>query len=242
MIVSHKHKFIFLKTRKTAGTSMEIALSEFCGDDDIISPISPEDEVLRQERQFRGPQRHYLPLRQYRPLDWAHLLLRGERGIHFNHSPAQLLRQRLGSQMWDSYFKFCVERNPWDKAVSLYYYMTRDCTSRPTLLKFLTGVSQQRLSNFGIYSIDQEVAVDYVARYEDLANEVPRLAERLGLSGRLILPEAKRGIRKDRQHYSELMGPAERDIVSRVCAAEIKLFNYHFEQRSAPGEALSSSN
>ena len=31
MIVSHEHKFIFLKTKKTAGTSIELALSELCG-------------------------------------------------------------------------------------------------------------------------------------------------------------------------------------------------------------------
>ncbi|MEL6382956.1 MAG: chondroitin 4-O-sulfotransferase, partial [Cyanobacteria bacterium J06626_18] len=31
MIISHEYKFIFLKTRKTAGTSIEIALSKFCG-------------------------------------------------------------------------------------------------------------------------------------------------------------------------------------------------------------------
>ena len=37
MIISHKHKFIFFKTRKTAGTSLQIALSEFCGSDDIIT-------------------------------------------------------------------------------------------------------------------------------------------------------------------------------------------------------------
>ncbi|WP_275670288.1 hypothetical protein [Okeania hirsuta] len=40
MIISHKYKFIFLKTIKTSGTSIEIYLSRFCGDDDVITPIS----------------------------------------------------------------------------------------------------------------------------------------------------------------------------------------------------------
>ena len=40
MIVSHKHKFIFLKTKKTAGTSIELALTKLCGDDDIITPLT----------------------------------------------------------------------------------------------------------------------------------------------------------------------------------------------------------
>ena len=48
MIASHQHRFIFLKTRKTAGTSVEIALSKVCGPDDVITEISPEDEELRR--------------------------------------------------------------------------------------------------------------------------------------------------------------------------------------------------
>ena len=37
MIVSHKHKFIFFKTRKTAGSSIQVALANHCGPDDIIT-------------------------------------------------------------------------------------------------------------------------------------------------------------------------------------------------------------
>ncbi len=40
MILSHKHKFIFIKTKKTASTSLEIVLSKLCGDNDIITPVS----------------------------------------------------------------------------------------------------------------------------------------------------------------------------------------------------------
>jgi hypothetical protein len=47
MIVSHEHKFIFLKTKKTAGTSIELALSELCGTDDVIAPLTEIDEARR---------------------------------------------------------------------------------------------------------------------------------------------------------------------------------------------------
>ena len=49
MIISHEHKFIFLKTKKTAGTSIELALSQLCGPDDVIPPITDSDEALRAE-------------------------------------------------------------------------------------------------------------------------------------------------------------------------------------------------
>ena len=38
MIISNKYKFIFIKTRKTADTTIEYNLSKYLGNDDIISP------------------------------------------------------------------------------------------------------------------------------------------------------------------------------------------------------------
>jgi len=54
VIISHEHKFIFLKTKKTAGTSIELALSQLCGPDDIIAPITEGDEVLGAPRRIYG--------------------------------------------------------------------------------------------------------------------------------------------------------------------------------------------
>ena len=44
MIISHKYRFIFVKTLKTAGTSIEVFLSQHCGPDDVVTPILPHVE------------------------------------------------------------------------------------------------------------------------------------------------------------------------------------------------------
>ena len=44
MIVNHKYKFIFFKSKKVGGTSMEIALSKFTSDSDIVTKIMKDEE------------------------------------------------------------------------------------------------------------------------------------------------------------------------------------------------------
>ena len=47
MIISHKYKFIFIKTRKTAGTTIEYNLSKYLGKNDIIT-LSEQAKYLAQ--------------------------------------------------------------------------------------------------------------------------------------------------------------------------------------------------
>jgi hypothetical protein len=47
MILSHRWRFIFIKGRKVAGTSVEMALSTICGTNDVVTPIAPRDEAAR---------------------------------------------------------------------------------------------------------------------------------------------------------------------------------------------------
>ena len=61
MILSKAHNFIFLKTTKTAGTSFEIALSKYAGPEDVVTPISDEDELTRSRLGYRGPQNFLEP-------------------------------------------------------------------------------------------------------------------------------------------------------------------------------------
>src|SRR6185312_12550479 len=113
MILSHKYRFIFLKTRKTAGTSVEVSLARCCGPRDVLTPVCPEGEALRGGLGL-GPRNHGPPLRQYGLRDWLRLLLKGRPmpgSWFYNHMPAREVRARVGARVWDSYFKFCFERD-----------------------------------------------------------------------------------------------------------------------------------
>ena len=97
MIVSHSRKFIFLKTRKTAGTSLEIALSKYCGPEDILAPIN-FDEGMRQGAQRRAASRT-TPARSasISPIQMYRHLRRGEEVELFTeHMTAVAAMKRLG--------------------------------------------------------------------------------------------------------------------------------------------------
>lgn len=229
MIISHEHKFIFLKTRKTAGTSMEIALSQHCGPRDVITRISPEDETTRRELGFRGPRNYFLPFRQAPPGRWPQLLSPFPLFRYYNHVPGRVVQRHVGEELWKDYFVFCFERNPFDRAISFYYYRTKSKGDRrPALSEVLRHSAAWRLSNWHIYAIDDRVAVDFVGRYENLKDDLKTAWQKIGLPGEPTMVHAKSSVRTDRRPYQEVFDDESRSIIERVCAREIEHLGYGF--------------
>jgi hypothetical protein len=227
MIICHAHKFIFIKTRKTAGTSIEIALSQFCGPDDILTRLDPEDERIRQELGFRGPQNYILPLRAYKPSDWYRLIKRRKRMNFANHAPAGFIRENIGAEVWNGYFKFCFERNPFDQAISRYYWSTSE--PRPEINAYLCTLRPHLLSNWDIYAIDGRIAVDFIGRYENLSGDLAFALNKIGLPGDIQLPRAKAGYRADRRPYSQILNDMGRARIEEVCRRELEAFHYTWD-------------
>jgi hypothetical protein len=224
MIVSHAHKFIFLKTHKTAGSSAELVLSRFCGPEDVITPLEPADEEMRIGR---GPQNYtVLPTwrAKFAKFRWQ-LRGLGPYSAYSQHTGAERIRWVFGERTWKSYFKFAIERNPWDRELSRYFWDTK-AHQRPSFEEFIR--STRPLANFNIYSIDGHVAVDTVIRYENFANEFLAVLRHIGLSDAVEMPKAKASSRTDRRHYREFYSPESRDIIASRYVREISTFGYTF--------------
>jgi hypothetical protein len=223
VIISHAHRFIFLKTRKTAGTSVEAMLSRFCGPDDVITPISEPDEIYRQGR---GPQ------------NWtrcASCSADETEAHYYNHINAELVRRYAGEAVWNSYFKFSIERNPWDREISNYFWMYRDEMlpfrpegRRPLFEEYILTPETRMLGNFGIYSFDGKIVMDFICRYETLEANLRTALEQVGITAPFELPRAKSDTRTDHRDWREFYTPRTRDIIAKAHAREIASFGYAF--------------
>lgn len=242
MILCHRYRFIFIKTRKTAGSSVEIGLSRACGPGDVVTPLSVQrgEEELRRREGGYGPEVPRKHLFEHRGVkEWRRLLLRGQRAPRFEaHSTAAEISRKTDPDTWRTYYRFTIERNPWDHAVSRYWWQKqrweeKGRTGFPSVSEYLAYLERHKphwLSNWGHYAIGDRVAVDRVLFYETLSTDVESVRNHLRIREAIALPEkrAKAGFRPDRASYRELLSDKDRDRIARICAREIEAFGYEF--------------
>lgn len=252
MIISFAHNFIFMKTRKVAGTSVEIALSHHLGTDDIATPITPEDERLRLEF-GQGPQNYLAsaskadeqafieqvrtaakpqPARDYyRALDVPM--------IYRNHMPARELMALLDPEFWQRSYKFSIERHPYEKAVSFAWFFRSIVSNKADgtihrledrlgdLSQTIDFVLKRRLiRNYDIYAVGQQAVADNVVRYEYLEEDLRAVEEEIGLPIVSHLPRTKAHSRKDRTPASEVLSLQQKAAIQALCEEEFEMFDY----------------
>lgn len=229
MIVCHEHRFIFLKTWKTGGTSVELALRAICGPGDIVTPVTED-----RKGQTANPPRNYLHDRAgwglVDRLAWAvagpSALKRRPNLGFFGHVSGVEARRRLPAQVWDSHFKFTVERNPWDRQVSQYFWTTRRLGDRrPAFGDYLRKAPVMR--NWSIYTENDRLLVDHVIRHDDLEAGLQAVVARLGAPALAPMPKAKGSFRAGGS-YRDFYDAETREIIAQRHAREIELFGWQF--------------
>ena len=230
MIVSHKYRFIYLKTIKTASSSMESLLSGICGPEDIVTPTKESLMVHRSGVKCQNyelkhplvPKRSWFKRLLRRPIRYYHPSIG-----YYEHMPAWRVRAYLGDEIWNQYYKFSFERNPWDRQVSFYHYRCRDRGKQMSFEQFLEKRRRSFVDNWGIYTINNQCSVDFLGRFEYLVNDFNLVKKELGLPNSINIPTVNKSSKA--ANYKEYYTDVTRQLIAEWYSSEIEMCGYKFE-------------
>lgn len=178
MLVSYRHNLIFIKRQKVAGTSIEMFLQKALGmGGEIIEPthaIVSDKGIIG----FRGAKKNRRET--YGDERW------------YNHIHAKDLRHelnRLDLDIWTRSLKVAAIRNPFDQAVSHFYWCSR---GRKLATSDDFSVVQQAFTKFVLdrnvaladphLTIDGINVIDRIIRFEALMGDLENLCGELGVT------------------------------------------------------------
>jgi hypothetical protein len=219
--------------RKVAGTSIELYLRQFCGPDDIVTPLLEDEEALARSLGLREP----TPMNQ-RPARFWELspkrlfkLWRRRRWPSIRtiwpHQSAREARAMVGRDIWDSYFTFAVVRNPWDRAVSNYFWRN---ASRGEGRPLPPGrIIREMGRDWKTIAIGGKVGVDRVIRFERLLDDFRDVCDHIGVPKPDDLPGLKTGVRPPHVSPTDVFTPRELSRIGKVCRRETEEFGYAWD-------------
>lgn len=210
-MISHDKKCIFIHIPKCGGTSIE----------NVIWPIN----VGRSEKDL-----------------WMGFVTRFENKYQtggLQHLLGWQIRNEIGSDIFNSYYKFTFVRNPWDRAVSQFAYMQK----RPDLMEFLgmnfdtefkSYLELIRLKKHVQWTpqveffLDQDgsVLVDRIGRLEAFNQDSSKIFEDLGLNPNILPSHTNRSKRKSFSFYYSDQESIE--MVADIFALDIDFLGYKF--------------
>ena len=138
MLTILDRNYLFVKTKKTASTSIEILLSELSGDKDIVTPLTKVDEVKRFSLTGKKPTNycHIFDIRFRNKI--LHKIIKQFNEKHYNHQPYTEILNRNAELR--SAIPFSIVRHPLTQAKSniLWLMKSRDLCAKTATDVFLS--------------------------------------------------------------------------------------------------------
>jgi len=158
-------------------------------------------------------------------------------GINSTHMPAADVKNLVGEKIWRDYFKFTFERHPVDRVISFFNWRTRKNRDRPSIEEFIVAIESGdkdflkrhklcEFSNLENYSINGEICVDFMGRFEQLSQDMSKLSELLKIKWDGWMPNEKRSLGSHTDSSMRIVNSELRRKLSVIMETEMKLLGY----------------
>lgn len=208
MLISDRHKFIFVHVWKVAGMSIQRALRH-------------------ATRRWTETPRRLLASMGIAPLARKYAEIA-------EHASAVELRAQLPADVFNGFFRFAFVRNPWDLEVSLYHYaMAHPGHHKHEQFKAMRGFDEYiawRVQSRGRLQLDfladarGQLLMDFVGRFERLQADFRVVCETIGVNANL--PHVNSSSHRD---YRECYTARTRAMLAAAVRDDIDQFGYEFD-------------
>ena len=225
---------------------MEIALSNFLGKNDIITPINLEEEIIRYKKTGVLPKNYSsskLEEKKYQNYikklakkrlskkslnnlekDKDH---RFKKIVFFNHISGLKIKKLIDKKKWKNYFKFTIERNPYDKAISFMFFANRFKKFGSLETEMNKTIKLKKYLNYPLYTNNKkEKIIDYIINYSSLKKDIKYVEKKINLNINKFYLKTKNYTRKDRSHYSRLLTIKQMKLIYKDAKVEFDIMNY----------------
>lgn len=194
-IISFSRRFIFIKTRKVAGTSVEALVRPYLGEADIVPAVTPRDEfycasrgaLSRNYLADSSDEKKYTELVLQKRFEEAANFLQNCRKRASSHMTYRQIKKLLktGGHKIEDFWIFTIDRHPYDWLLSMLLYdnsaynrsgralserNSNDVNSAAKYYLLRPGIEQK--INWHMYAKGDRILVNRVLRYEALQEEL----------------------------------------------------------------------
>lgn len=247
-----KPKLLFLKPRKVAGTSFEIALSVSATTTDIITPISLPDELVRVDQNGQLPvnwsrsaelEATYVALvQQFHRLKRSGIVsdelkakrqqikdlvtTKGHR-IYYNHIVPAEIKLNFGEAKFAEAFKITITRHPYEQLVSQAFWLHQGKKRRHLpISQIIDEILTEPAPNLPYYFDQGEPVCDMYIKMENFQSDVQDLENKFGLTIWKYLPVTKKSSKGVRPKADEILSPSQKIKIQSRSIQEFEFFKY----------------
>ncbi len=210
MLISDRHKFIFVHNPKAAGSS-------------VFHTLKPYANVMCRHNRRQ--------LNYYLHKFFGNVYFLCNYGMHI---PASELKRDLPGDKWERYFKFGVVRNPYDRATSFFFYLLnqpgsdfhdlfKSLGSFKNYIMYLRDQKWQEPQHYYFTDENGKILVDKIFKFENLQEGFS------GVTRHLQLPDVALPVinaRKKKKKYLEHLDNETLKVMNEMYHLDFELFGY----------------
>lgn len=151
------------------------------------------------------------------------------------HSTLFDYKNKLEENIYNSLFKFCVVRNPWEMMISYYFsphwkrwnlYPFGEVWDEDSFIKLFNRDEIKSLRNFICLDNKEKLIerMDYIIRFENLNNEFEKVLDILKIENDSLLHKNKSNHKLYKKYYNKEL----KNMIFDKFNEEIKFFEYEF--------------